>query len=287
VSDNGSPRRETIIRAAGTGLEFRSSSNDDLGPGYLGLLRILFSPVNEWTEIRSAYEGNFMERFAPGSWKKTIAERASQVRSLFQHGMDPQIGDKPLGPIHRLEENENGGYGEVALLDTSYNRDLLPALKDGLYGSSHRFEVMREKRDQPGRSDYNPDGIEERTIIEARLREFGPVTWGAYEGATAGMRSMTDEFLLGCIRSNPAAVRDMLKTAIDLNTEAPEEQEQDTQDQQDNAPSDEHAEPATVHLSDERRETTPSRKGKPIYGMSRKETSKPWLLGPSKSTKRT
>jgi hypothetical protein len=57
---------------------------------------------------------------------------------------DPQIGDKPLGPVMRLEEGENGGgYGEVALLDTSYNRDLLPSLKANLLGASHRFAPLR------------------------------------------------------------------------------------------------------------------------------------------------
>jgi hypothetical protein len=42
-----------------------------------------------------------MERFAPGAWTKTIRERAAQIKALFQHGGDPQIGDKPLGPFHR------------------------------------------------------------------------------------------------------------------------------------------------------------------------------------------
>jgi HK97 family phage prohead protease len=199
MSEENSPRRETVIRALEPGVEFRSSDdlNDELGPGYIGLLRIRFSPVNEWTEINSAWEGRFMERFAPGAWKKTIKERAAKIRALFQHGQDPQIGDKPLGPFHRLEEDENGGYAEVKLLDTTYNRDLIPGLKDGLYGASHRFGVVRASEDdRPERSEHNPDGIKEVTITEARLHELGPVTFPAYQGATAGMRSMTDEFLI-------------------------------------------------------------------------------------------
>jgi phage head maturation protease len=54
-----------------------------------------------------------MERFAPGAWKKTIGESRSKILALFQHGHDPQIGDKPLGPIVRLEEGDRGGYGEA------------------------------------------------------------------------------------------------------------------------------------------------------------------------------
>jgi hypothetical protein len=95
---------------------------------------MVVSPVNEWTEINSAWEGRFMERFAPGAWAKTIRDNSSDIRSLFQHGMDPQVGDKPLGPIRTLEETDRGLEAEVALLDTSYNRDLLPGLRAGLYG---------------------------------------------------------------------------------------------------------------------------------------------------------
>jgi hypothetical protein len=86
----------------------------------------------------------------------------------------------------------------VLLLDTSYNRDLLPGLKAGLYGASHRFRSVRESIvDYPERSDYNPRGLPERTIKEAQLIEFGPVTFPAYAGASAGMRSITDEIIFG------------------------------------------------------------------------------------------
>jgi HK97 family phage prohead protease len=90
-----------------------------------------------------------MERFAPGAWRKTIKERADKIRALFQHGADPMIGDKPLGPFRKLEEDDGGGYAEVALLDTSYNRDLLPGLQEGLYGSSHRFARSGRKKSRP------------------------------------------------------------------------------------------------------------------------------------------
>ncbi|MDQ6901240.1 MAG: HK97 family phage prohead protease, partial [Candidatus Dormibacteraeota bacterium] len=86
----------------------------------------------------------------------------------------------------------------VPLLDTSYNRDLLPGLEAGLYGASFRFRVTREDmNNQPERSDYNPEGIPERTIREVELREFGPVTFPAYAGTSVGLRSVTDEFVFG------------------------------------------------------------------------------------------
>ena len=40
-----------------------------------------------------------MERFAPGAWKKTLREQRDQMRVLFQHGHDPELGDKPIAEI--------------------------------------------------------------------------------------------------------------------------------------------------------------------------------------------
>jgi HK97 family phage prohead protease len=284
MSDHGSPPRENLIRAVMPGLEFRDASSDggeELPDGVIGVLRVLFSPVGEWTEINSMYEGHFLERFAGGAWRKTIRESAAKVRSLFQHGMDPQVGDKPLGPIRTLIEGDEGGYGEVELLDTSYNRDLLPGLKAGLYGASHRFAAMREVwDDSPEPSEHNPKGIPERTIKEARLMEFGPVTFPAYAGATAGVRSLTDDFLMSCFRSDPDRLRAMFEQATDL---------QDQQDEEQDAPSEDDAGTDESHLADERRETVPEppkADRAPIYGTRRKETPS-WLLGPSKSTSRS
>jgi HK97 family phage prohead protease len=248
VSEHSSrPPRDTVIRAFAPGLEFRSA-DEDLGPGYLGMLRIRFSPVNEWTEINSSWEGRFMERFAPNAWRKTIKEQAHKIRALFQHGQDPQIGDKPLGPFHRLEEDDDGGYAEVKLLDTSYNRDLLPGLQEGLYGASHRFRAMRVTEEEvPERSEHNPDGIREVTITEARLYELGPVTFPAYEGASSGMRSMTDEFLMSCFRSDPDRLRAMFEQATDLQAPEPAPVK-------DPAPSTDDAAPAGTSPVPERRD---------------------------------
>jgi HK97 family phage prohead protease len=165
-----------------------------------------FAVFDQWTEIASTFEGNFLERIAPGAFRKTFAENRRNMRVLFQHGRDPQIGEKVLGPIADLREDERGALYEVPLFDTSYNRDLLPALSSNEYGSSFRFRVLQEQfTRKPERSEHNPEGLPERTITEAKVMEFGPVTFPAYEGATAGLRSATDwwleQSLLGLISS--------------------------------------------------------------------------------------
>jgi HK97 family phage prohead protease len=202
------PPRENIVRSA-PGIEFTRS-----GESGMPTLRGHFSVFDTWTTIDSAWEGTFRERVAPGAFTKTIQENRNNIKVLFQHGKDPQVGDKPLGAISDLREDEKGAYYEVPLLDTSYNRDLLPGLEAGLYGASFRFKVLREDFDRnPERSDHNPEGLPERTIKEAALYEFGPVTFGAYPTATAGVRSLTDEYILRSIVSEPERLERLLKEA--------------------------------------------------------------------------
>lgn len=150
-----------------------------------------FAVFNEWTEIDSYFEGHFLERIAPGAFKKTFRENRGDMQSLFQHGFDPQIGDKPLGPIADLREDESGAYYEVDLLDAPYVRDdILPGLQADLYGASFRFQMIREEfNKQPSPSDSNPSALPERTLKELRVFEFGPVTFPAYPSATAGVRA--------------------------------------------------------------------------------------------------
>jgi HK97 family phage prohead protease len=155
-----------------------------------------FATFNEWAEIDSVFEGRFLERIAPGAFARTLARDRSRLRVLFQHGKDPQVGSKVLGIPSMLREDERGAAYEVPLLDTGYVRELLPGLEAGAYGASMRFQVMREDWNETAEaSSYNPNGLPERTIREAKVLEFGPVTFPAYEGATAGVRSLTDWYL--------------------------------------------------------------------------------------------
>lgn len=193
-SDEPSLPRDDLFRDIVDHVELRRTEGGEM-PILVGTL----VPYNEWTEIRSIYEGRFLERFAPGSLTKTFQERASKMRCLFEHGKDPQIGNKVLGKIIGLEDGDDEARYTVRLFDTDYVGQLLPGLEAEQYGSSVRFRIMKEDVVQrPVRSAHNPSALPERTVREAFVREFGPCTFPAYEGATAGlrMRSSTDEAIV-------------------------------------------------------------------------------------------
>ncbi|MFC5996944.1 HK97 family phage prohead protease [Pseudonocardia hispaniensis] len=207
-----------LVRAVPRTVDLRADDSDP-GDGSLGLMSGHFSVFDTWYEIDSWFEGRFLERTAPGAFRKTLAEGRDTVKVLFNHGTDFHIGDKVLGRARDVREDEVGAYYEVPLLDTSYNRDLLPGLRAGAYGSSFMFRVVRDEwNDEPGRSDYNPDGLPERTIKEVRVFEFGPVTFPANPDATAGVRSMTDQFYERMRARNPDKFEELRSRVLTLRT---------------------------------------------------------------------
>ena len=197
-----------VVRSGG-GMKLQPA--DD---GTLGTLTGRFSEFGRWYRVSSKMEGDFRERVAPGATVDTIRDDRDSIRVLFDHGMDAQIGQKVLGPIDTLEEKSDGPHYEVPLFDTSYNRDLLPGLKAGVYGASMRMRVTGDEwDDHPARSDANPDGLPERTITAMKVLEFGPVTFPANPGATSGVRSGTDEFYYRLRKADAPAFEDAVRAA--------------------------------------------------------------------------
>ena len=167
--------REDLIRMSTT---LRHEDGDD------GSLLVGYAAVfNEETVIDS-WEGKFIERIAPGAFRKTLKERGDQIKVLFNHGMDPSIGDKPLGKPDVMKEDDRGLYVQVPLDDTSYNADIKALLRSGaLDGMSFRMTVLEDKWEEP------EAGLPIRTIKQVRLYEFGPVTFPAYAATQAGVRA--------------------------------------------------------------------------------------------------
>jgi HK97 family phage prohead protease len=203
-----------LVRAAPASV--RATRADDAA---MPTMEVKFSIFDRWYEINSWWEGEFLERTVRGAFKKTIREQRDQIKVLYDHGYDYQVGNKVLGAIDDLREDSDSPVGVVPLFDTTYNRDLLPGLEAGVYGSSFRFRVIRDEwNDDPGTSDHNPKGIPERTIKEVRLYEFGPVTFPANPDATAGLRCATDDYYARLRSRDPNRVDELLARARTLRT---------------------------------------------------------------------
>ena len=166
-------------------------------------------PYNEWTTIHSLTENGgkpFLERFAPNSLTKTMQEQAARIRVLWEHGMDAVLGRQNIAAVESFRDEQDGAYYRAGLLD-GLPPLLVAGLKRGLYGSSVRFKPIKWDRNRsPGESEHNPEGFPEHTIREAFVKELSVVTFPAYAGATANVRSLTDEIaakqLLSLLRSS-------------------------------------------------------------------------------------
>jgi HK97 family phage prohead protease len=181
---------------------------------------------DDWAEIESMWEGNFRERFLPGAFKRTLSARGDKIKVLFNHGMDPSIGDKPLGKPDKLKEDKRGLYVEVPLDDTSYNRDLAASLRSGaLDGMSIRFRVVKEDWDY---KDERKNALAERTISEAQLYELGPVTFPAYEATTAGIRSAA---AYTAWRANAGKLQEPVGTSEESELTSPDGEPEPTSDE--------------------------------------------------------
>ena len=185
--------RDDLVRAVWPGAEYRADHDDDDQDDGLGTLSGHFSVFGSWYEVNSVWEGKFLERIQAGAFSDTIANDRAEMRVLFNHGQDMATGDKPLGAITELEEDSVG----CALRSRTPRHVLRPGaesrgLEAGLYGASMRFSVTADEwDDEPRKSKRNPDKLPERTITEAKVFEFGPVTFPASPSATAGVRSLS------------------------------------------------------------------------------------------------
>lgn len=171
---------------------------------------------NQWTEIDS-WEGQFLERVLPSGPVQTLKANSDRIKVQYNHGMHPVIGTSGLGKPRSLTADGNGVYSEVPLSQTSYNRDIIkPLLADGtLDGMSFRFSVVEDRWIHPKKaSSYNPNLLPERSLVEFKWHEFGPVDWPAYEAASAGIRSQAG---LAMWMQTPTEQRSQIMRQFDIS----------------------------------------------------------------------
>jgi len=91
--------------------------------------------------------GEYVESFLPGSFQKTLTERADRVPLLEAHRRDAM----PLGRATTLSETERGLYAEFLVSRTARGEEALQLAREGVMHSfSVGFVPVRDKRSTTG-----------------------------------------------------------------------------------------------------------------------------------------
>lgn len=137
-----------------------------------------------WSNFNS-FEGPFRAQLSPKAFDKTLADHGLDFKVQVDHGRD-SFGGLPIGVPTKVEMRPKGLWTEVQLSKArSVQEEIKPRLEEGsINGMSITFEVLDEEWSTAD------DGVDERTIKEVRLHEFGPVVWPQFpEAAIAGVFS--------------------------------------------------------------------------------------------------
>lgn len=129
--------------------------------------------------------GLFREQIAPGTF--TEAVRLDDVRALYNHLPQYVLGRTGSGSARIFEDSYGLRYEIHVNPDDAIAVSIAATIQRGdVTGSSFSFwlpDADSEEWTQPDRR-----GLPLRTITRARLFDVGPVTFPAYDAATAGAR---------------------------------------------------------------------------------------------------
>ena len=121
----------------------------------------------------------------PGAFAKTLSERGSRVKVLWQHS-------EPVGRPQTMSEDERGLYVEGKISKTRLGDEALELMRDGVIDQmSIGYSVPA------GKSEYDDDQ-KARMIKELKLYEFSLVTFPMNENAIiTGVKSIRDAVRMG------------------------------------------------------------------------------------------
>lgn len=133
-------------------------------------------PYNVTAEVNDGL-GPYRERFAPGAFARSVAERGHKVRLFALHDTRAM----PIGRASELREGADGLYVAFAVPRTRDGDEALELVASGTVdGFSVGFQSIRHRKEADGTV----------TRVEASLREISLVHSPAYDDArVSGVRS--------------------------------------------------------------------------------------------------
>lgn len=130
--------------------------------------------------------GNIRERIMPGAFRKAI-DRGDDVRALFNHDPNMILGRRSAKTLKLFEDSKGLRY-IIDTPNTTVGRDVAEYLRRGdVGGSSFGFQAEEEEwRDD--------EGGHIRELRSLGLFDVGPVTYPAYTGTEASLRSLDEAY---------------------------------------------------------------------------------------------
>jgi HK97 family phage prohead protease len=151
---------------------YRSAS---LTPGVGRTVYGLVVPYGQTVEVRDRFS-RYKERFEPGAFRRSIAERGQKLRLFTGHN----TRKLPIGKAVELHEQPDGLHASFEIAQTRDGDDALELVRNGFADAfSVGFRPIRNRMDG--------DVV---VRAEASLREVSLVGLAQYEGAVvAGVRA--------------------------------------------------------------------------------------------------
>ena len=142
---------------------------------------------DSWSEIMADGRGRpFRERIAPTAFDRALSA-GPDVRALWNHNTDLPLGRTRNGTL-RIDKDGRGLRFELTPPATTWGADAVESIRRGdVSGMSFAFAKRGEGDTwtKPG-----PDGVAERTLLDADLYELSPVTFPAYPATDVAVRSV-------------------------------------------------------------------------------------------------
>jgi len=149
--------------------------------GKLPVIRGYASVFYDGTERTEYRLGECRERVMPGAFDDAI--KGKDVRGLFNHDKNAVLGRRGAGTL-QLSVDERGLHYSIDPPPTTTAADVVELVRRGdVTGSSMSFTVEHR-----GES-WSDDGRIRSILQVGMLLDVGPVTFPAYDGATAIVRA--------------------------------------------------------------------------------------------------
>ena len=163
-----------------TGLTHRAA---DAASGFIGVLTGYAARFNADSLPFDGWEKPWVERIAPGAFKRSLTENPDVV-CLWSHDSAQPIARAPQ--TLNIREDKDGLACDISLVDTTENRDLLARVKAGIVrGMSFGFVPVKTTWETNDLT-TSPDV---RTLEDVDLHEVSAVVWPAYPDTMLAARS--------------------------------------------------------------------------------------------------